>query len=513
MKYVLDEQNPREESFLNYDADTYEYKGREFSAKMVTERFVKSDGLDFKTKCGLIVKALDNNFILTPRSVKALYRAEHAGKVSKFFDDYKIKGDLKCHTEVIPATLKVLEDAFKADPRFHGRVPQIAPSIAAAADFYGIETDVLVNNFTVAGVRPLIQAGCSGVEATLLYSQLDGTHLSQIVEKPTLGYLVAKLLEKSILAKKENERGRYRNAALWVCEHTSTDFKLIKKVAKKAADIHIERNSSIDYVNTQLSGLKSLSEVERIEKRYKDCNFKFKNCECNLKFSESEYGRYRAEILHADDTRQVMLGQNTNCCQYLDGIGESAMMHGLLNPKAGFWLLTNKNSGKVLAQAEIWEENEDTIVFDNIEFANDADINLYRKAIGKWLEESPYQNAKMGAGYNQLTHVATQLRGCGHVNPTVTPYEIYVISHEEESECDIVFDSVREAREALASGRVTWFDYVYSDIDQDPRYPHEDPNRGFWMKENGTVEPYFAAAEREGDHATPHDRDDVEEER
>ena len=61
MKYVLDEHNPREESFLNYDADTYEYKGREFSAKMVTERFVKSDGLDFKTKCGLIVKALDNN--------------------------------------------------------------------------------------------------------------------------------------------------------------------------------------------------------------------------------------------------------------------------------------------------------------------------------------------------------------------------------------------------------------------------------------------------------------------
>ena len=174
------------------------------------------------------------------------------------------------------------------------------------------------------------------------------------------------------------------------------------------------------------------------------------------------------------------------------------MMHGLLNPKAGFWILTNKNSGKVLAQAEIWEENDNTIVFDNIEFANDADIGLYRRAIGKWLEESHYANAKMGAGYNQLIGQMDSIRSCDPVKPSVTPYEIYVISHEEESEAP-VFDSVKEAREALASGRVTYFDYVYCDSE----------NRAYWMKENGRVEPYFAETDRESDHATPTDREDV----
>lgn len=498
MKYVLDNHNPQA-PISDYDVrpdTTYEYKDKEFPAVFVTERFVKSDGLDFAKKCDLIVKAMEKGFILTPRAVKALYRAEHAGKTSKFFDDFKIKGDLKCNAEPMPATLNVIKDAFQKDERFHGRVPGIVDGIAAAADYYGIGTDVLVNNFNVQQVRSLVQAGTSGVETALLYSQLDGTHLSQIAAQPKCGFMVAKLLEKSLLGRKEKQVRRNKNAALWICEHAGSDPKLLKKVFKKAADIEIAANSTVDYVNTQLNGLKSLSEVERIEKRYKDCNFKFKNCECTLKFSETEFDRYRAEILRADDPRQVMLGQNTECCQYLDGIGESAMMHGLLNPKAGFWILTNKNSGKVLAQAEIWEENEDTIVFDNIEFANDADIRLYTGAIGKWLEESQYANAKMGAGYNQLVHVSNSLRGCGHVNPTVTPYEIYVISHEEESDAP-VFDNVREAREALASGRVTWYDYVYSDIDRAPNDSYENPNRGYWMKENGRVEPFFGGPARD----------------
>lgn len=479
-----------------YDGDipedcTYEYKGKEFPARLVSERYVKSDGLEFNRKCQLVAKAVEKDFVLTPRAIKLLYRAEHANKLDKFFDDFKIKGGTKCPVEAIPATTQTVREAFEKTERFHGRVPQILPSIAAAADFYGIETDVLVDNFNVQQVRGLIRAGCSGVETTLLYSKLDGTHLSQIAARPEYGYAVAKLLEKSLLDPKKKKQRRFRNAALWICEHAETNAALIKKVAKNAGSIDIEPNSTIDCVEVRLSDVKAVSEVKRVEKRYKDCDFKFKNCECTLKFSETEHGRYKAEILHADDPRQVMLGQNTDCCQYLDGIGESAMMHGLLNPKAGFWILTNKNSGKVLAQAEIWEENEDTIIFDNIEFANDADIRLYCGAIGAWLEESQYANAKMGAGYNRLaSDVCDSLRGCGHVNPTVTPYEIYVISHEEESDAP-VFDSVREAREALASGRVTWFDYVYSDIDKAPGSTHDNPNRGFWMKENGRVEPFF----------------------
>ena len=494
MRYELDNNvtNPPVSDYDDLTDVTYVYRGQEFPAKLVSERYVRSDGLSFQEKCGLVSKAVERGIKMTTRAARELYRAEHAGKLSKFYDDFPIRGGLKCPTEPMPGTLSEIQTAFANEARFHGRVPRIVSSIAAAADFYGLSTDVLVNNFSIPTVQAFLNAGTSGAETTLLYAKLDGTHLSQLSSAPQYGFLVAKLLEKSILAKKEKKQDRCRKAALWICEHVQSNPKLLQKVAKRGAEIDIEADSTIDFVNTQLSGLKSLTEIERLEKRYKKCHFKFKDCICELKFSETEHGRYRAEILQATDPRQVMLGQNTNCCQYLDGIGESAMMHGLLNPKAGFWILTNKESGKVLAQAEIWEENENSLVFDNIEFANDADISLYRMAIGKWLEECRYDNVKMGAGYNQLVHITDQFRACRPIKPSVTPYEIYVISHEEESEAPI-FDSVAEAREALESRRVTYFDYVYCDSE----------NRAFWMKERGRVEPYFSAPEREEDRREP----------
>lgn len=110
--------------------------------------------------------------------------------------------------------------------------------------------------------------------------------------------------------------------------------------------------------------------------------------------TEVELGRYRAYIMDGQDPRQVMLGYDTNCCQHLNGAGETAMMYGLANPDAGFFVIEDKETGKILAQAETWEcapeyrsvrteeINLQTVFNDDINLAN----QLYR-GVENYIEE------------------------------------------------------------------------------------------------------------------------------
>ena len=98
----------------------------------------------------------------------------------------------------------------------------------------------------------------------------------------------------------------------------------------------------------------------------------------------------------------------------------------------------------------------------------------------------------MGCGYNGLSSEARgQLRRAPDVTPHVTPYDVYVLSYEDDAEVqpgkdeDVVLEikSVEKAKKLLDEGVVTYYDYLYSDVDD---------NKGIvWLKENGIVEPYF----------------------
>ena len=92
------------------------------------------------------------------------------------------------------------------------------------------------------------------------------------------------------------------------------------------------------------------AEVKRIESKFP--TFKFHECEYKLPKTEVYIGHYRARIMSATDPRQVMLGYYTNCEQCLDGSDEDLMMYGLMNPNAGFFVIEDMDTGKVIAQAE-----------------------------------------------------------------------------------------------------------------------------------------------------------------
>jgi hypothetical protein len=249
-----------------------------------------------------------------------------------------------------------------------------------------------------------------------------------------------------------------------------------------------------------MSGQEALKEIKKIEKAYKKPKFKFSECKCTLKMSKVEKGQYEAYILNADDPRQVMLGHWTNCCQIYGDAGETAMLHGLLNEKAGFWGVFDTESEKLRCQAEVWEVDEDILVLDNIEFADDTELERYKEIIGEWLLTSPYKTICMGCGWNQLG--AHDFEQAPDFVPSVTPREIYVMSYEEDAELPYFhertapnkrendnerslfrIESEEKAKEMLDEGRINYYDYLYADVDDDKGV--------VYLKKDFVLDPYF----------------------
>ena len=482
---VIEITNKDIKKFPNYSkADVFSYNGIEFVASLVKQ---KPDSLKVADFLDIVEALGSKSYKIDKDSLKVacgVYERNQDVFYKSFIPNYGEVGNINCYATLLkPSALdaisKIEEDLserFKA--KFRGRVPGIVHSMAIASYLYNVPPEEIVTAFNINNAR-LAMNHLSPLETTILLLGARGINSPSLYDSDISKYAV-----KCYCYALKDGDSCYKEAGDWIANHPQTSEKFLKKISKKASDLTIDKNSTVDSITAQLGKLSSVSEVQKIEKAYKKCNFKFRDCVFDLKFTDVVYDKYRMEILRPGDTRMVYLGYDTNCCQVLGDAGESAMMHGLLNPKAGFWCMTDERTGRIVAQAEIWEkENDsDTLVFDNIEFANDADVGLYRKPIGKWLEASGYKNIYMGVAYNQFFEDSTYLTSHEALTPWVTPKEIYIISHEKESEA-IVFRNEEEAANALTSGIVTYFDYVYCDSER----------QTVVMKENNIVEPYFVA--------------------
>lgn len=460
---------------------TFNYKDKEYEI---------SDAL-YEIRCQndrkdeLLAKAIDKKMLLTEKSVKELFKAGSKETEDEFIQSYKVKGLLDIPTEYKDSTKSLLQDLFENDNRFHGHAPKILDAIAATHDLLN-QSETLdieyVSKFNINAVKNMLDAGIPQMQAVMLYKTYDIRRCNIIAERPQVAENICSLISQS--AREHNPS--LLAAAEWISEHLRTNEKTIKKLTKDADKIYLDKDQTVEAVETKLSNLEATDEIKKIEKAYKEPGFKFKDCTCELKDigKRAEDRNYIAYIMRPDDERQVLLGYFTHCCQKMGEAGESAMMHGLLNPKAGFWIVEDKHSGEIKCQAEVWEEDKDTLVFDNIELANDAELSLYKGIIAKWLEETSYDNVKMGTGYNHFMHNGN-FRDCGKVTPTITPYEAYVLSYEDDSFCEgdaEEIKSVKKAKKLLEEERISYYDYVYCDSE----------NRAVWMKEDKKLEPYFS---------------------
>ncbi len=474
------------------------YKGWEFPVGFAKMFFDCSSAKNISAEriYELIGNTLDEYPTMTEYSVKKYLKAEHNGKADLFLMEYPVKGNSKCaETPTNPEELNLLRQMFSEDSRFHGRIPQILPQIAATLEFYrecGIQRkpEEILAKFQLNPVRNLMNSGIPRGDAVNLFCFLPIDTVVRLTGHQEICEMVSSLITKGLQKKDKN----FLQIAVWMAEHPDTNRNLLHQIYEEKKDLAIHPEMTVEAVYQRLSMKDSVTAVKKLEKAYKDCNFRLADCECLLRDRPTEYGRYRGRILKGDDPLQVMLGDLTNCCQTLGDAGESAMMYGLTNAHAGFWVLENKSSGKIYAQAEAWEWDENTLVLDNIEFANDAEIDQYKEAIGAYLLHSPYKNIIMGCGYNGLSSEARgSLRPAPEVTPKVTAYDIYVMSYEDDAEVQpgkdedevLCIPTVEKAKDLLDSGKVTYYDYLYSDVDD---------NKGVvYIKENGVVNPYFGA--------------------
>lgn len=434
-------------------------------------------------------------------STKLIFKAEHSK--TKSADDlmanYKKIGNTKCLLYGSDWTKEALEQLFKEERRFRGRVPAIIDSMASASDTYRIPPEDVVKKFDIGLVKSLREAGIPETEIVLLYTHIGKHKLERMSNNPAMLEQVASVLSKGVL----KDEDKLVNAAKWVCSHQDTNAELLEDVIKNPKLFKLSEDSLVENVRVQSLGIDALAEVKRIEKAYKKPKFKFEECVCELKHSEATNDKYKAYILKASDPRQVMLGHETNCCQVLGDAGETAMLHGLLNPKAGFWGVFDIETGKLRCQAECWEYDEDTLVFDNIEFADDTELDRYKEIIGEWLVSSPYKNVCMGLGWNAMQD--SSFKRAPDFTPPVTPREIYVMSYEEDAELPYFHQrtapnksemdnehslmrlkSEKVAKEMLESGRINYYDYLYADVDED---------KGIvYLKEDFKVADYFGVS-------------------
>ena len=69
--------------------------------------------------------------------------------------------------------------------------------------------------------------------------------------------------------------------------------------------------------------------------------------------------------LPESDIRGLFLGEMTDCCQSLGGVGEECAIHGFNSPNSGFYVVEKNN--EIIGQTWAWLGKEGELVFDSIE--------------------------------------------------------------------------------------------------------------------------------------------------
>jgi ankyrin repeat protein len=84
--------------------------------------------------------------------------------------------------------------------------------------------------------------------------------------------------------------------------------------------------------------------------------------------------KFYLKKLDPHDPRAAILGKLTSCCQYLGGAGDSSAIHGITDPRGGFYVLCQQRSkdgpskeDSIVAQCWAWRGKRNNLVFDSIE--------------------------------------------------------------------------------------------------------------------------------------------------
>lgn len=164
-------------------------------------------------------------------------------------------------------------------------------------------------------------------------------------------------------------------------------------------ELVFEQERSPKEIISRMENKRGVEDCERFERHY---GYSFKDNDIAIRGRNimAADGQMRMYMLPPDDYRNFTTGYDTNCCQHYGSAGESCVYKLTTDPFAANVVI--ERNGKILAQGFVWtDEGKDTLVFDNVEFADDRSVQQFNDLFAAWSAAMPYKNIHVGVGYNQ----------------------------------------------------------------------------------------------------------------
>ena len=441
--------------------------------------FINVNGYGANT-FNVIRTLIEHEVPLTADTLRQGIRMQHQDELSQWAREYSVFGEMRLSAamkSVDGKTEERLRQCFTAQKRTKGHVPGILDRLVITACTCGIPSERLAKTFDIEYTQNLLDKKIPLVPAEACRCYYDRNICNTLIQKNKISVMA----EAIAFYNRSGHRECYKHLMEFILSHSDTKTEDLQYAVSHAAEIPMNAETTLAQVRRHSAYTESLAEVTKIETEYRKeiPGFSLSDYPCNLDPTGITYDGMTARILDLSDEKDTALaatlGDLTNCCQRFEDTGETAMMHGFLNPDAGFWVIQDAN-GTVKAQAEIWEADGGILVFDNIEFADTDNAHLpdrveqLRGVIAAWAMGSGYTNIIMGCGYNEL--------GAGFMKQApipelrLTPEEVFAL--QKGNDAGVSFRNIDEARRYMLTEEYDSADFVYTDADDQCVYIKKD---------------------------------------
>lgn len=378
------------------------------------------------------LKELNKNMVLTQNLLKVM-------------EDMRIDKNDLMNTYFANDNLKNSDDFLMADEAFkkanRGRSPRVLPEmIMAWRNYYHTskltskEIKEIVDNFTLASLSQIAK-----YNNPALYILANELHFNEIPKEHIEVFA-------SYLTVNDVKRLEEKGFIDWYKDNHELGASYLSSTLEAVDNIdHFDIGKTAQQLIYEKSQKRGLAEAEEIKRRY-GIDFADNVVAIPGRGVRATDGKNVMYMLKPDDARNITVGYDTHCCQHLGGAGGTCMLDAISNPSSAITVIEDVKTQKIKAQAWTrYDSLSDTLVFDNMEFANDGEVQSFSPLITAWSMAMPEKNIHVGTGFNQgMTNWGKQVSRAntngGYVhfeneNSSVGGSSLYTDYHSQNARC------------------------------------------------------------------------------
>lgn len=297
----------------------------------------------------------------------------------------------------MPSFILKAEEIFKE--KFHGHAPRVLMKYVISQFLaYGWSTKdenliKIADEFNQKNVQKVAK-----YDNLILFALSSKLNFNEIKEEQ----LIALATYMNPLKLYENIEKGFLD---WFIAHKDTNVSELVDLIGYANQDKIQRydiNMSAKDLILHVEQAKGIRDCKAMEEEY---SYKFSDNEIAIRGRNivAQDGKMKMYMLPKDDYRNFTVGYDTSCCQHYGNAGETCVYKLTSDPFAACVVIERDH--KILAQGFVWtDESQDTLVFDNVEFADDRSVGQFNSLFAAWCKAMPYKNIHVGVGYNQGMH-------------------------------------------------------------------------------------------------------------